>query len=336
MSTSLLEVSGLGVTYQTPTGPLAALDDVRFSIGAGESIGIVGESGSGKSTLALALLGLLPTNATTTGAVRLDGVNLLSLNRKELDRRRGKDLALVYQDALVSLNPVRTVGSQIAEVVRRHIPGTDRRAADETAIEALRRVGIPDPGRRARQYAHEFSGGMRQRAAIAMALAAGPRVLVADEVTTALDVTVKAQILDLLDDLRSTEGMSVISISHDLEAVRRITDHLAVMYAGRVVELGPTADVLSASTHPYTAALMDCAPTITRPVISFISGAPPKTAAATPACAFAARCIVSAGREACTLERPVLRPTKAHVTAACHFPLDGAAEPRHHDPIPVH
>jgi oligopeptide/dipeptide ABC transporter ATP-binding protein len=302
---------------------------VSFSLSRGESIGIVGESGSGKSTLALALLGLLPKSAETAGSVRLSGGELLGASAAQLNKVRGRKIGFVYQDALVSLNPVRSVGSQISEVIRRHRLGVTKAETRELAIDAMRRVGIPEGSRRYRQYPHEFSGGMRQRVAIAMSLAAGPELLIADEVTTAIDVTVKAQILDLLADLRESDGMALVTISHDLEAVRRVSDRIAVMYAGRILELGPTDAVLAAPHHPYTAALVDCAPTVDRPIISFIPGSPPTTGALTPGCAFCERCSIAGGRSICSADRPPIRPSGEGRQVACHFPLvDASASPR--------
>lgn len=322
MASSLLEVDDLTVRYRTTTGPLTALSNVSFSISEGESLGIVGESGSGKSSLALALLGLLPPTAEVGGSVRFDGVELVGASDRKMNRYRGREIGLVYQDALVSLNPVRNVGSQIAEVVRRHRSELDRKAVRDAAIGMLERVGIPDAARRYRQFPHQFSGGMRQRTAIAMALAAGPRLLVADEVTTALDVTVQAQVLDLLVHLREQEQMAAIVISHDLDVVRSTSAQVLVMYAGRLVESGATGDVFTSPKHPYTDGLLRSAPSLERPVIDYIPGAAPIAGADLDGCAFADRCSVRRGRDRCVEIRPdfesVAGATRPR-SAACHF-----------------
>lgn len=322
MSSPLLEVRDLTVQYETRDGWFTALRDVSLQVDLGRSLGIVGESGSGKSTLALALLGLLPKTARVEGSIRFDGTEIVGASGHVLNEVRGREIGLVYQDALVSLNPVRNVGSQIVEVIRRHRPGISRKDASRVAVEALSGVGIPAAAERAAQFPHQFSGGMRQRAAIAMALAAEPRLLVADEITTALDVTVQSQILDLLLKIREDTGMSTLVISHDLEVVRGVTDQVAVMYAGRLVEQGPAHDVLVAPEHPYTFGLVESAPTIERPVIAFIPGSPPTGGADVQGCAFVDRCQLNAGREICHLETPPLRhlPGTASVRGtACHF-----------------
>ncbi|MBF8189976.1 ABC transporter ATP-binding protein [Nonomuraea sp. K274] len=322
MSEPILTVDDLVVEYPKQGGWQAALRGVSIALDAGESLGLVGESGSGKSTLALAMLGLLPDSARVGGSVKVAGAEVVGAGAKVLNRIRGREIGLVYQDALVSLNPVRNVGGQITEVIRRHRPGTGRREARTLAVEALGKVGITDPARRFSQYPHEFSGGMRQRVAIAMALAAHPRLLVTDEVTTALDVTVQAQVLGLLTTLRSDSDMAMIVVSHDLDVVRGVTERVAVMYGGRIVETGPTAAVFAGPAHPYTAGLIASIPSIERPVISFIPGQPPTGQAGVSGCAFAPRCSLGRERAICHESVPGLLPhadPAAERRSACHF-----------------
>jgi oligopeptide/dipeptide ABC transporter ATP-binding protein len=319
MTGSLLAIRNLAVRYPTPAGTVTAVDNVSLSLGAGATLGIVGESGSGKSTLALAMIGLLADAARVEGSIAVDGTEVVRAPGAVINRIRGKTVGLVYQDSLAALNPVRPVGVQIAEVMRRHL-GLDAKAAREGAIDALARVGIPNPSVRVRQYPHEFSGGMRQRVAIAMAIAGRPKLVIADEPTTALDVTVQAQVLRLLRDLREEHGMALVIVSHDLEVIREATETMAVMYDGRLVEFGPTAGSLAAPRHPYTRALLDSAPSIDRPIISFIPGMPPRAGETIVGCSFAARCDVAQGREVCHLRRPA-PAGDAEAWAACHFPL---------------
>lgn len=322
MPEPVLSVDGLAVDYTKQGGWHSALRGVSITLDAGESLGLVGESGSGKSTLALALLGLLPESARVGGSVRVAGAEVVGAPARVLNGIRGREVALVYQDALVSLNPVRNVGGQITEVIRRHRPGVGRSEARALAVEALGKVGITDSRRRFSQYPHEFSGGMRQRVAIAMALAARPRLLVTDEVTTALDVTVQAQVLRLLTTLRDDSDMAMIVVSHDLDVVRGVTERVAVMYGGQIVETGPTAAVFAHPTHPYTAGLIASIPSIEKPVISFIPGNPPTGRADVRGCAFAPRCPLSRGRTICHESTPSLFPRTdpaADTRSACHF-----------------
>ncbi|GAA1995698.1 oligopeptide/dipeptide ABC transporter ATP-binding protein [Microbacterium ulmi] len=330
---TVVEVRDLTVVYPGRSGPLPALNGVSISLPQGRSLGVVGESGSGKSTLALAILGLLPSNAMTTGSIRVVDTDIVASSRQDVDRLRGTTMALVYQDALASLNPVRTVGAQILEVVRRHRSDLTRPEARTHAIEAMRRVGISDAAARMRQYPQEFSGGMRQRVAIAMALVGRPRLLIADEPTTALDVTVRTQTLAVLERMREELGMSVIHVSHDLEVIRDVSDDVAVMYHGRIVEYGPASEVLSEPRHPYTAALIDSVPTIATPRISFIPGTPPGAGDVLPGCPFEPRCAIGNGREECRTARPPLVGAAAddEHRVACHFPLQ--VEPRVTTPV---
>ncbi len=333
----LLQTENLAVRYVSGRGELTALCGVNIQVAPGGALGIVGESGSGKSTLALALTGLLPKSSIVTGHVTFESNELLGASPRSLNSIRGAGIGLVYQDALASLNPVRRVGDQIVEVVRRHRSELGRRGALERAIWSLDRVGIPSAKQRFRDYPHQFSGGMRQRVAIAMALAAEPRLLIADEVTTALDVTIKSQILELLGDLRRELNMGLIVISHDLDVVAGITDDLAVMYAGRIVETGRTADVLREPSHPYTSGLIVSAPTIDRPKIAFIPGAPPTGGVDHVGCAFAPRCPLRRGRELCVDAVPLLKPVVGgpiESLSACHYGQE-LFDSENKDPEPV-
>jgi oligopeptide/dipeptide ABC transporter ATP-binding protein len=318
-SPSALRVRGLTVTFATRRGAVPAVAGVDLDVAPGEVLALLGESGSGKSVTARAVMGLLDETSATVHAdeLRLAGEDLLSLPPDELRRRRGSAMTLVFQDALSALNPVLSVGDQIGELFRVH-RGMSRAAARDAAVDLLRLVGIPAPERRVRDYPHQFSGGMRQRILIAMGVALGPQLLIADEPTTALDVTVQAQILRLVDRLRRELGMAVLLITHDLGVVAELADRVAVMYAGRIVETGPVAEVLDAPRHPYTAALLRSVPDVTdtggdlRP----IPGAPPNLLALPPGCAFRPRC--DQATQVCERERPPLRAVGARQAAACH------------------
>ncbi len=292
----LLEVRGLSVAFRG--GAIQAVDGVDLTLAAGETLAVVGESGSGKSVTALATLRLFaPEDAVRTeGRILFNGEDLLALPERALRERRGRDVAIIFQDAGASLNPVFTIGRQVAEVLRRH-QGLDARAAEAGALALLREVGLSDPEQRLRSYPHQLSGGMRQRVMIAIALACGPQLLIADEPTTALDVTIQAQILALLKALQRRSGMALLFITHDLALVADIADRVAVMYAGQVVEAGPAAEVLARPRHPYTRALLACRPHREADgAVRFaaIPGAPPR--GVFPAgCRFAARCTRAAG-----------------------------------------
>lgn len=333
----IISVDGLSVTYRTGSSHVKAVQDIALQLMPGEALGIVGESGSGKSTVGLSLMQLLPRTAQVDGSIVVDGVDMTSADQRAA-RVRGGVIGLVYQDALASLNPFRRVGPQIAEVMTHHL-GYDRSKAVRESIEALARVGISDAAERYSQYPHQFSGGMRQRAAIAMALAAKPKVLLADEPTTALDVTVQAQIVRLLRDMRAAQNMAMIVISHDLHVIRETSDRIAVMYHGRIVETGATRDVLADPQHPYTRDLIRSAPTVESPVISFIPGTPPSPSTSFDGCSFEPRCSVGRGDAKCRTERPKLRVVPCHTAsqAACHYPLcetSGRSNPPdiHHQP----
>ncbi|TCO35439.1 peptide/nickel transport system ATP-binding protein [Kribbella steppae] len=261
MKDDLFVVEDLTVTLPTGGGPVDVVKNVSFTVGRDDTLGIVGESGSGKSMTALAVLGLLPRGARTTGSIRLDGTELLGQSDRELQSVRGNLISMVFQDPLSSLNPYYTVGLQIEEMYRAHRGGS-RRAARRVAIEALERVSIPDPARRIDHYPHQFSGGQRQRIMIAMALCCSPSLLIADEPTTALDVTVQAQILELLAELQSTTGTGMIFITHDLAVISSIAQRVLVMCEGDAVEYGTAEQVFSNPQHDYTRTLLDAVPRI--------------------------------------------------------------------------
>jgi peptide/nickel transport system ATP-binding protein len=264
----LLEVRHLSIGF----GGREAVRGVSFGIGAGETLGLVGESGSGKSAASLAVMGLLPPTASVRGAIHFDGVDLLGLPEEVLRRRRGAEIAMIFQEPMTALNPVMRVGEQIAEAVRAHHPEMTRAAARDKVLEAMEEVGLPEVERRARDYPHQFSGGQRQRILIAMAIVNRPRLLIADEPTTALDVTVQAQILELLNRLRREHGLAMLFISHDLAVVARVADRVAVMRRGEIVEMGGVAEIFRAPRHEYTQTLLASAPTMrtdrTRPLAS--------------------------------------------------------------------
>jgi peptide/nickel transport system ATP-binding protein len=256
--TPLLEVDGLSVRF----GARTAVDGISFSIGAGETLGLVGESGSGKSATSLAILRLLAPNAGYSGRILFGGEDLLTLPEETMRRRRGREIAMVFQEPMTALNPVMPVGEQIAEAVRLHQLGLSRKAVKAKVLEAMAQVALPEPERRYGNYPHQFSGGQRQRILIAMAIVNRPRLLIADEPTTALDVTVQAQIIRLLRDLREQHGLAMLFISHDLAVVSQIADRVAVMQQGRVVEQAATRDLFLAPQHPYTRRLLAAAPTM--------------------------------------------------------------------------
>ncbi|WP_433531387.1 ABC transporter ATP-binding protein [Micromonospora sp. CA-263727] len=320
-----LRVRGLDVTFTTRRGDLPAVRGVDLDIAAGEVLVLLGESGSGKSVTARAVMGLLdgPGVRLDAAEIRVAGHDIASGHPEDVRRLRGSTMALVFQDALSALNPVLSIGDQLGEVFRLH-RGASRRQARAEAVELLRLVGIPAPDRRVRDFPHQFSGGMRQRILIAMAVALGPRLLIADEPTTALDVTVQAQILDLIDRLRAELGMGVLLITHDLGVAAELADRVAVMYAGRIVETGTVAEILDAPAHPYTAALLRSVPDLADPgeALRPIPGSPPNLAALPTGCAFHPRC--PRADDTCRQTRPPRRPlARAGRTAACHHAEEG-------------
>jgi oligopeptide/dipeptide ABC transporter ATP-binding protein len=315
---SVLEVDGLGVQFGSTPPVVRAVHRVSFSVERGETVAIVGESGSGKSVTALAIMGLVdPPGLITDGDVRLAGKPLIGLSEAEYQRVRGRELAMVFQDPLSALNPVRRVGDQIGEAVRAH--GGTRSAAKSQALEMLERVGVTPAGRQARAYPHELSGGMRQRVMLAMALVNRPQVLIADEPTTALDVTTQAQILELLQTLQAEMGLAVVVISHDLGVVAGIADRVLVMYAGRVVEEGPVDRVFAKAGHPYTLGLLASVPRVDdpRPVLAAISGSPPDASSLPSGCPFHPRCAYA--EAVCFERRPDLMVLTGGHRAACLF-----------------
>ncbi len=321
----LLEVSHLRTVFDTEEGTVVAVDDVSFEVGEGEVFAIVGESGSGKSVTALSLMGLIGGGRghVAGGQIRFAGRDLLAEGERGWRRLRGRDISMIFQDPMTSLNPVYTVGDQVAEVVRIHTKCT-RAAAMESAVEMLARVGIPNPRRRAGEYPHQFSGGMRQRAMIAMAMIGQPRLLIADEPTTALDVTIQAQILDLLASIRSEYGTAIILITHDLGVVAGFSDRVMVMYGGRVHETGPTRDIFYRSRGPYTWGLLDTIPRLDRPPgldLNPIEGSAPSLITPPPGCRFEPRC--RHAQDVCRDSVPSLVPHRegGHLTA-CHFADD--------------
>jgi peptide/nickel transport system ATP-binding protein len=317
----LLAVEQLSVDLPTPRGRLRAVDQVDLELEAGRTLGIVGESGCGKTMLSRAILQLVPRRARIGGRVLFDGLDLTGLDAEALRRLRGRSIAVVFQDPMTSLNPVLTVGRQIVETLREHLQ-IDPAAAVRRALELLGEVGIPAPEQRLRQYPHQLSGGMRQRVAIAIALSCEPRLLIADEPTTALDVTVQAQILDLLDCERQRRQMAMMLITHDLGVVAGRTDEVAVMYAGRIVERAPTGRLFKAMRMPYTQALLAAIPKLDAPPhtpLPAISGRPPDPTRPFRGCAFAPRCCYRAER--CADQKPGLTP--ADVSGhryACWYP----------------
>ncbi len=296
MTTHLLEVTNLRTHFQTRAGLVRAVDGVSFHLDKGELLGLVGESGCGKSITALSVMRLIsPPGKIVGGEITFDEKNLLKLSEAEMRAIRGDDIAMIFQDPMTSLNPVFTVGEQIAEALRLH-RRLSRRAAREAAIEAMREVSIPDPARRVDDYPHQLSGGMRQRVMIAMALACDPKLLIADEPTTALDVTIQAQILELLDGLRRNRELAVLLITHDLGVVAEVADRVAVMYTGRIVEESPVEELFARPKHPYTEGLLRSVPKLTvadvaRPTrLETIEGVVPSPTDLPPGCHFAPRC----------------------------------------------
>ncbi|CAM5661175.1 MULTISPECIES: ABC transporter ATP-binding protein [Streptomyces] len=325
-----LSVRDLKVHFSTEDGIVKAVDGLSFDLAKGQTLGIVGESGSGKSVTNLAILGLHDRKRTSLdGEILLDGKELLTATERELEKLRGNKMAMIFQDALASLSPYHTVGRQIAETYRKHT-GASKQEARARAVEMLRRVGIPQPDIRVDDYPHQFSGGMRQRAMIAMALVCDPELLIADEPTTALDVTVQAQIMDLLKDLQQEFGTSIIFITHDLGVIADIADDVLVMYGGRCVERGTKKEVLRTPRHPYTWGLLGSMPSLDHPVdvpLNPIPGSPPSLLNPPSGCRFHPRCAftekVAGGL--CATERPVLDVVDGR-GSACHLTAEQRAD----------
>lgn len=317
----VLAIDGLSVVLRTRGGEATILDAVTLAVDAGETVALVGESGAGKTVLALAVMGLLPDAMVATGGVIcLAGTELLGAPDSVIRSLRGGDMAMVFQDPQSSLHPAFRVGAQVAEAIRTHQPGVGKAAASARAVELLTRVGIPQADVRARDYPHQLSGGMRQRVTIAMAMANQPRLLIADEATTALDVTVQAQVLDVLRAAQSETGAAMLVVTHDLGVVAAVADRVVVMYAGRVVEEGSVVDVLTAPAHPYTRGLLAAVPRIDdASPVQAIPGQPPSPFVRPSGCAFRTRC--DRADETCAATLPALAVVggAAHAVA-CHHP----------------
>ncbi|HAP76203.1 MAG TPA: peptide ABC transporter ATP-binding protein [Acidimicrobiaceae bacterium] len=289
MSAPLLSLRDFRVSFYTPNGVVQAVRGVDLDVHPGEMVGVVGESGSGKSVTFLGLLGLLPSTAHISGSATVNGIEMVGAPNKVMRTVRGKQVAMIFQDPLSALNPVYRVGNQIVEMIQSH-EDVAKKDAWERAVDLLNTVGIPQPKARAEQYPHEFSGGMRQRAMIAMALANSPDVLIADEPTTALDVTVQAQILEVFQRIQRELNKAVVMITHDLGVIARVADRVQVMYAGRAVERAKVDDLFASPTHPYTQGLLDSLPRPGQSVLQPIMGSPPNMLQPPPGCGFAARC----------------------------------------------
>ena len=323
-SSSVLEVRNLRVEFPTDDGMVKAVDDVSFNVGRNEVLGIVGESGSGKTVTSMSILGLLPKSARVSGEVIFNGRNLLALGEKEMQPLRGNRIAMVFQDALAALNPVYTVGYQISEAIDVHndLSKTDVRTR---ALELLELVGIPNPSQRIDQYPHEYSGGMRQRAMIAMSIANEPDLLIADEPTTALDVTIQAQVLEVLERVQDRTSSSILLITHDLGVVAGTADRVMVMYAGRQAEIGTVDEIFYDSRHPYTLGLLASLPRIDlgekADRLYRIQGQPPSLIHVPSGCPFHPRCFYRRLPDPCATDRPDLAPVggDSDHRAACHF-----------------
>jgi len=320
---ALLEVENLQTHFRTPDGVIRAVDGISFAVEAGETVAIVGESGCGKSVTANSILRLVPQPpGRIAGAIRFEGRDLLKLSERAMREVRGNDISMVFQEPMTSLNPVLTIGRQIAEPLRLH-QGLPRKQVEERVVEMLGLVGIAEPRRRALEYPHQLSGGMRQRVMIAMALACHPKLLIADEPTTALDVTIQAQILGLMADLKSRVGAAIILITHDLGVVAEIAKRVMVMYAGRKVEEAPVAELFRSPRHPYTQGLLNAVPKLGSSLgargtkLAEIPGVVPSLKERIAGCVFASRCAFA--RELCRRVAPVLEEKAPGHFAACHF-----------------
>ncbi|HEX5172812.1 MAG TPA: ABC transporter ATP-binding protein [Gaiellaceae bacterium] len=322
MPDPVLSIRDLVVEFKTEDGVVHAVDGVSYDLFPGETLGIVGESGSGKSVSTLALLGLIPQppGRIVSGTADFKGRDLLMLKKKELRRVRGNEVAMVFQDPMTSLNPVLTVGSQLGESIKTHYPDEKKEVVKQRVIELLKLVGVPNAETRYDQYPHEFSGGMRQRAMIAMSITNSPALLIADEPTTALDVTIQAQVLEVLKRVQEETQAATILITHDLGIVAEMCDRVLVMYAGHIVESGDVETIFRSPRHPYTIGLMDSLPKVTEDEewLRPITGSPPSLIDLPPGCPFHPRCFLA--RERCRQENPPLAPVEgsAHLSA-CHF-----------------
>ena len=320
---NVLEVTGLSITFATPRGDLRAVNDATITLEQGESIGVVGESGSGKTVLSRAIMGLLPGTATRTGSIKYMGKDISNLPEKELRELWGTGMAMIFQDPMTTLNPVRRIGAQLTESLTVRLK-LDKKEAHKQAIELLRRVRIADPEGMMRKFPYQLSGGMRQRIMIAIAVSCKPELLFADEPTTALDVTVQAQVLELLTELRKEFNMAMILVTHDLGVVAGHTDKIAVMYAGDVVEMAPTKELFTNMKMPYTEALLKSIPRLETPTgsrLPVIEGRLPDPTKNEPGCPFANRCPYVADK--CRAEKPPLKDTGTGHLYRCWFPIGG-------------
>jgi oligopeptide/dipeptide ABC transporter ATP-binding protein len=337
----VLSIRNLAVEFKTDDGIVHAVDGISYDVLPGEAVGIVGESGSGKSVSTLSVLGLIPQppGRIVSGEAIFKGRDLLKLRRKQLRQLRGKEVAMIFQDPMTSLNPVLKVGFQLGEAIKTHHPREPGDKIRARVVDLLRMVGVPNPDTRYSQYPHEFSGGMRQRAMIAMAIANSPSLLIADEPTTALDVTIQAQVLEVLKNVQAETQAATILITHDLGVVAEMCERVIVMYAGRIVEHGDVQTIFQNPRHPYTIGLMDSLPKLTEDEewLRPIPGQPPSLINRPTGCAFHPRCFLSQGRLRCREEVPALRPVvgRGH-GSACHFAeeLEGAHS-KFAEPVPV-
>ena len=319
-TSQVLQVEDLRVTFSAPEGPLHAVDGVNLTVASGETVALVGESGCGKTMTALAVLGLVPPDAAVQGRIHFEGRDVRGLNPRDLRELRGAGISMVFQEPVSSLNPVFRIGDQISDVIRAHDSQVSKHAGRDRAVELLERVGIPDAGRRLDEYPHQWSGGMCQRAVIAMAIANRPRLVIADEPTTALDVTVQARVLRVLREAQADTGAAVLLITHDLGVVAELADRVVVMYAGRVAEEAVATDLFANPRHPYTRGLLASLPRIDAATrLNSIRGQPPQLHAVPSGCAFHPRCDTSNGRTRCAEEVPLLLQAGAGRRAACHF-----------------
>ena len=323
MTEPLLSIQGLVTEFSTPDGVVHAVDGVSYDVFPGETVGVVGESGSGKSVTVMSILRLIPEppGRVVAGRILLEGRNLLELDDAALRKVRGRDIAMIFQDPMTSLNPVLTVGHQISEAIRTHDRRLSEGEARRRGVELLELVGVPNAEIRYTQYPHEYSGGMRQRAMIAMAIANQPRILIADEPTTALDVTIQAQVLEVLRTAQEQTTAGTILITHDLGVIAEMADRVVVMYAGRVVETGGVDDIFHNPSHPYTLGLLASLPRADTQLerLEPIPGQPPSLINLPSGCAFHPRCTLGAGRERCRTEVPELKDLGDGRASACHF-----------------
>ncbi len=326
MDDVLLDIRGLRVEFPTRRGTLVALDDISLALQPGEILGMVGESGAGKSLTGASVIGLLePPGRVAAGEIRFDGQRIDDLSQEQMRQLRGKEIGAIFQDPLTSLNPMHRIGKQLVETIRTHLPVSEAEARKQ-AIDMLREVGIPAPEQRIDSYPHEFSGGMRQRVVIALALCTGPKLIVADEPTTALDVSTQAQIIALLRRLCKDKGMAVILITHDMGVVAEIADRVAVLYAGRLAEIGPVREVVQNPQHPYTKGLMASIPVPGRRVewLPQIPGSMPRLSEIPHGCAFSARCEFA--HDQCRAKRPPMQQNENGNLSACWLSVLEQAE----------